>query len=43
MFDLNKDPNEMVNVYQNPEYSATRTQLSEEYERLRREFEAPNY
>ncbi|WP_144057822.1 sulfatase family protein [Novipirellula maiorica] len=43
MFDLSKDPGEMVNVYHNPEYSAMRTRLTLEYERLRREFEAPNY
>ncbi|WP_372846494.1 sulfatase [Pontiella sp.] len=43
MFDLVKDPDEMVNVYGNPEYAAAREQLAAEYFRLREHYDAPAY
>ena len=43
MFDLEKDPNEMTNVFDAPDYSAQRSELTNEYHRLRKEFEAPDY
>ena len=43
MFDLKNDPDEMVNVYGNPEYAAVQKQLHGEYVRLRKEFDCPSY
>ena len=43
MFDLVKDPEEMVNVYDNPEYSKVRESLTKEYYRLREHYDAPSY
>lgn len=43
MFDLAKDPQEMKNVYEEPEYADVRKELTAEYERLRKEFRAPPY
>jgi N-acetylglucosamine-6-sulfatase len=43
MFDLQKDPGEMVNVYENPEYREVRTAMSAEYQCLRELYEAPPY
>ena len=43
MFDLAKDPNEMLNVYDHPEYAAARSELTREYNRLREKFDAPSY
>jgi hypothetical protein len=43
MFDLKNDPDEMVNVYGNPEYAAVQKQLHAEYARLRKEFDCPSY
>jgi N-acetylglucosamine-6-sulfatase len=43
MFDLVKDPEEMVNVYSNPEYAEARKQLASEYHRLRKLYDAPAY
>ncbi|MFC4994112.1 sulfatase [Rubritalea tangerina] len=43
MFDLVKDPEEMVSVYENPEYSKVREELTQEYYRLRAYYEAPSY
>ena len=43
MFDLLKDPQEMVNVYHHPNYLESRNRLQQEYERLRIEFKAPPY
>lgn len=43
MFDLVADPNEMVNVYQDSTYATARAELRAEYERLRRDFRAPDY
>lgn len=43
MFDLEKDPEEMVNIYEMPEYAEMRLQLTREYERLRKQYDAPLY
>ncbi|MBT8038525.1 MAG: sulfatase [Verrucomicrobiae bacterium] len=43
MFDLVKDPSEMVNVYGHPEYALMKKELTAEYKRLRKEFDAPSY
>jgi len=43
MFDLVKDPEEMVSVYDNPEYASVRASLTKEYDRLREVLEAPTY
>ena len=43
MFDLVKDPEEMVSVHNQPEYAAKRKELTAEYERLRKLYEAPTY
>ncbi len=43
MFDLVKDPEEMVNVYERAEYASLRVSLTNEYDRLREKYEAPTY
>ncbi|MCP5537548.1 MAG: sulfatase [Akkermansiaceae bacterium] len=43
MFDLKKDPQEMTNVAENPEYATIRKELTAEYDRLRKEYDAPSY
>jgi N-acetylglucosamine-6-sulfatase len=43
MFDLVKDPQEMVSVHDKPEYAEARKKLTAEYERLRKLYEAPSY
>ncbi|MEX0324286.1 MAG: sulfatase [Puniceicoccaceae bacterium] len=43
MFDLHKDPTEMINVYDNPEYLKIRSALTTEYLRLRDHYDAPPY
>ena len=43
MFDLSEDPQELVNVYDDAEYLEIRSQLKQEYERLRSDFNAPAY
>ncbi len=43
MFDLVKDPQEMTNVYDNPEYASFKKSLTTEYNRIRKEFDAPSY
>lgn len=43
MFDLVKDPDEMVSVYDHPEYAVVRKNLTKEYHRLREHYEAPSY
>lgn len=43
MFDLVSDPRELTNVYDDPNYRDAREQLVVEYERLREEFDAPDY
>jgi N-acetylglucosamine-6-sulfatase len=43
MFDLDNDPNEMVNVYDHPNYASAKSALTKEYHRLRQEFDAPDY
>ncbi|MFK7765690.1 MAG: sulfatase [Mariniblastus sp.] len=43
LFDLAKDPKEMVNVYEDPDYSDARLELTNEYHRLREKFDAPGY
>jgi arylsulfatase A-like enzyme len=41
LFDLERDPHELVNVYGRPEYVKTQAELVAELERLRRELEVP--
>jgi len=41
LFDLEKDPNEMVSVYENPEYKEIRAKLHKELERLRSDLKVP--
>lgn len=43
MFDLVNDPQEMTNIYENPEYAELRKQLTDEYQRLRKHYDAPTY
>ncbi len=43
MFDLEKDPGEMVNIYDKPEAAEMQKHLHAEYDRLRKEFDAPTY
>jgi arylsulfatase A-like enzyme len=41
LYDLEKDPHEMMNVYGRPEYAKTQAELHAELERLRVELEVP--
>jgi arylsulfatase A-like enzyme len=41
LYDLEKDPHEMTNVYGRPEYAKTQAELHAELERLRAELEVP--
>jgi len=41
LYDLEKDPHEMMNVYGRPEYAKTQAALHAELERLREELEVP--
>jgi N-acetylglucosamine-6-sulfatase len=43
MFDLLKDPNELVSVAEDPAYKEKRAELTAEYERLRKFYDAPSY
>ena len=43
LFDLTKDPNEMVNLAGHPEYKSVKAELEKEYQRLREKFKAPDY
>ncbi len=43
MFDLVKDPDEMTDVYGNPEYASIKKDLTAEYDRLRKHYDAPSY
>jgi len=43
MFDLTNDPNEMVSVYNDPELAPVRKKLTDEYNRLRKVYDAPAY
>ena len=43
MFDLEKDPNEMTNVYEDPSYVSQRSELTNEFHRLRERFRAPAF
>ncbi len=43
LFDLVKDPQEMVSVHANPEYESVRKSMTAEYNRLRKHFDAPSY
>ena len=43
MFDLQRDPMELVNVYNDAGYSEARVKLTDEYHRLRTKFDAPDY
>ncbi|WP_234042126.1 sulfatase family protein [Persicirhabdus sediminis] len=39
LFDLEKDPNEMTNLYNNPEYASVRQQMKEELDNMREKYE----
>ncbi|MFT5496844.1 MAG: arylsulfatase A-like enzyme [Kiritimatiellia bacterium] len=41
LFDLERDPNEMINQAGNPEYQTVLTEMSQELERLRNVYEVP--
>ena len=41
LFDLQKDPNEMRSVHADPAYATKRAELTEEFHRLREQFDAP--
>ncbi len=41
LFDLEKDPNELVSEYNNPVYSGIREELTAELQRLREEYKVP--
>jgi len=41
LFDLDKDPDEMKSVYDNPEYKEIRAKLHKELERLRADLKVP--
>ncbi|MFK7911699.1 MAG: sulfatase [Akkermansiaceae bacterium] len=43
MFDLEKDPKEMMDVYQKEEYVEQRKVLHAEYKRIRKHYDAPAY
>jgi hypothetical protein len=43
MFDLERDPHEMRNVYDDPEYAAVRAMMEAEYRRLREYYDAPDH
>lgn len=43
MFDLVDDPQEMKSVYGLPEYAEQQAELKKEYNRLRKQYEAPTY
>jgi N-acetylglucosamine-6-sulfatase len=43
LFDLQRDPNEMKSVHNDPAYRATRKTLTAEFARLRRNYEAPPF
>ncbi len=43
LFDLVNDPQEMQNVYDVIEYESVKNELTKEYHRLRKEFQAPDY
>ena len=41
MFDLVNDPNELLNVYDHPDYRAMRSDLTQQYHALREQYKAP--
>lgn len=41
LFDLEKDPNEMRSVHDDPKYASVMSELREEFKRLREHYEAP--
>ena len=43
MFDLAKDPMEMVNIYGRPAVASVQKALKAEFIELRRRYEAPNF
>ena len=43
LFDLNADPEEMISVHDKPEYAKVRQALTDEFHRLRKEYEAPAF
>ena len=42
LFDIEKDPNELNNVYTNPEYASIVKELEKELGRLRDQYEVPD-
>ena len=43
LFDLEKDPSEMINFFDHPNYVSIRSELKKEYNALRKKFNAPDY
>jgi len=43
LFDLQRDPNEMKSVHNDPAYRTTRKTLAAEFARLRKNYEAPPF
>ncbi|MBT7918844.1 MAG: DUF4976 domain-containing protein, partial [Planctomycetaceae bacterium] len=43
MFDLTNDPQEMVNVYNQPKYKRVQASLEQEFDRLRVQYDAPPF
>ena len=43
LFDLIKDPQEMVDLSEHPDYLSIKSELMNEYHRLREKFKAPAY
>ena len=41
LFDLERDPNEMRSVHDDPEYASTFTEMKQEFDRLRTKYDAP--
>lgn len=41
LYDLDKDPHELVNVYDKPEYAAMQAEMTAELQRLRKELQVP--
>ena len=42
MFDVEKDPNELNNVYDNPEYASIVNSLNRELNQLRKQYQVPD-
>ncbi len=41
LFDLERDPDELTSVYDDPDYAEVRAQLEDELARLRAEYQVP--